>query len=537
MKPSVEMVNTTPQQNDAYVAAAIHRNGANHFDSNQSDGRPTIFHDPGRQHEVNDHIVAALATSQAGPDIYIWSNGLARIYELAKPETGEIARPAGSIILHSINATHLAEIATQKARHYKHDRRSNDYREMDCPKRSAEAIIERGHWPELRVLTGIVESPTLAPDGELLDSQGYHACGIYITNIPSDYESLNAKPSISDAQDAIHQLKEPFTTFPFVGESDQSAAIAAIITALIRRSLPAAPMLAVTAPTPGTGKSLLADLVSKIAINRRSAVLALGSDEAETEKRLYAALLAGDSILTLDNIEQPLRGAVICQILTQSSVRFRPLGGSSVVTVPTCSTILATGNNLDIRGDLRRRVMLIRLDANTERPEQRQFKRDALAYVGERRGALIRAALTVPLAYLAAGSPPIEGLTAYGGFSEWDALVRRPLVWAGLPDPDLEVTRALFAAWRAAYGNEAATVADALSQARASMPRFDGNVDPVYPELRDALHAICGERLEARRAGGWLRRHRNRIVDGLQLLQVENDTHAKVARWAVRTAG
>jgi putative DNA primase/helicase len=53
------------------------------------------------------------------------------------------------------------------------------------------------------------------------------------------------------------------------------------LTALLRRALPAAPLVAITAPTPGTGKSLLADAVSVVAISRPGAVLALGADEAD----------------------------------------------------------------------------------------------------------------------------------------------------------------------------------------------------------------------------------------------------------------
>jgi putative DNA primase/helicase len=46
-----------------------------------------------------------------------------------------------------------------------------------------------------------------------------------------------------------------------------------------------------------------------------------GKDEAETEKRLHSAMLAGDTLISLDNCDEPLGGDVLCQILTQPSIK------------------------------------------------------------------------------------------------------------------------------------------------------------------------------------------------------------------------
>lgn len=513
------------------------------------EGTPNIFLEDGQLPRVLDEILAALAASSEQLELFVWSGGIYRIHHLTESQKGSISRPRGAIVLHHIDAAHLSELITRSANLLKYDCRQKAWRPIDCPRRIAEAILSRGHWPELRHLNGIVSAPTVSADWQLIEKSGFHPQGLYLYNTPDDYLPVSNLPTITDAKAAIEKLSEAISTFPWVDECDRAAAIAAILTALVRRSLPSAPMIGITAPTPGTGKSLLADVVSMIALGHPSPVFALGQDENETEKRLYAAILAGDLLLLLDNIEQPLRGAVLCQVLTQPSVRFRPLGGSSVVIAPTCTTMIATGNNLDVRGDLRRRVMLIRLDAKMERPEQRAIQRDALAYVLSRRGALIRAALTVIHAYHMALPAPPQGLPTYGGFQAWDMMVRRPLVWAGLPDPlrgaeslretdpDLEVTRAMFAAWHGVYGQEAATVADAISKAKETVSPFDADYDYLHSDLKDAVHAVSGERLEARRLGGWLRRHKDRIVDGLQLVQAGKDYTAKVSRWQVIPVG
>jgi putative DNA primase/helicase len=329
-----------------------------------------------------------------------------------------------------------------------------------------------------------------------------------------------------------------FDGFPFVDDADRVALVAGIITALLRRVLPAAPLFAITAPSPGTGKTLLCETLAIVATDRRASVMSLGHDDAEFEKRLGGVLLAGDAVISIDNIERALRGDLLCQIATQQFVRLRPLGGSGMLNVPTHALLVATGNNLAIIGDLKRRVLMVRLDAHTERPEQRSFDRNHLDEMKAQRGAIITDALTIVGAYLAANEPKIAGLYDYGGFEAWDRMVRRPLAWLELPDPllaaeglrdqdpDLEAMRVLFSAWRAS--NQLAlgpcTAADVVLTS-------DGD-----HELREALQVVCSEKINSRRLGNWLRAHRDKIVDGLQLVQVGKDAHAKVPRWKVSIA-
>lgn len=74
---------------------------------------------------------------------------------------------------------------------------------------------------------------------------------------------------------------------------DRSAFLAGVLTALVHHTLPAAPLFGVTAPCPGTGKTLIAESFALIATGRRACVLTLGSDDIETEKRLGGVFLAG----------------------------------------------------------------------------------------------------------------------------------------------------------------------------------------------------------------------------------------------------
>lgn len=507
------------------------------------DGKRIIQHKTGHLPTVLDLVEMALSES---PDLHLfrYAGRLARVYQAEEPRDKSVKRPAGAIMVHPVESAHMTELAGRAAMHQKWDSRVSDYVLSDCPRRVADALLSRGHWPRLPDLVGFIETPTITGEGRIIDLPGYDAAsGLFcaFTTI-TGYQPPPAKPTMQNVASAAGKLMQLFNSFPFVDPADSSAMLCALLTSIQRRLLPAAPLMAITAPTPGTGKTLLCETLAIIATARRASVLSLGHDDAESEKRLAGVLLAGDAVISVDNIERPLKGDLLCQVATQQFVRLRPLGGSGMLNVPTHSLIVATGNNLSIVGDLKRRVVMIRLDAKTERPEHRFFDHDHLATVAERRGEIITLALTIIAAYLAAGAPKIAGSHNFGGFEQWDRMVRRPLLWLNLPDPlltseelreqdpDLEAMRLMYTAWWQSFSDRAVTVAEVINEGQ-SLGQSENE------ELRDALQLVCAEKPNSRRLGFWLRSHRERIIDGLQLRQAGADSHAKVAKWRVIKCG
>lgn len=510
-------------------------------------GRRVIRHDPGKLPEILDQLGMALAES--APSIFVYANRLVRVLPIPERQSaGGVHRPRGALVLHPVDTAHLVELATAAAIHERYDARSESYKPCDCPRRVAESYLSRGAWPELKPLSGVVEAPTVTLGGRLVHVPGYdEETGLFVASgALHGWQPPPTSPGRKDALDALNLLLGLLKDFPFVAEEDCVAVIAGILTALLRRILPAAPWVAVTAPTPGTGKTLIAETFAIVATGRRASVLSLGQDDAEMEKRLAGVLLAGDGVIALDNIERPLKGDLLCQVATQQFVRLRPLGASGMLSIPTHAVMVATGNNLSIVGDLKRRVSLVRLDSGMERPEQRLFTHDHLEQIFSHRGEVVGAALTLPLAYLAAGAPAIEGLPPLGGFELWDRMVRRPLVWLGLvdplkaseglrdQDPDLEGQRLLFGAWSAAFSNVPMTVAEVISAGSEYRPVSESY---EHPELRDALQLVCSEKPNSRRLGYWLRRHQDRIADGFLLKRAGSDSHSKVVRWSVERCG
>lgn len=507
-----------------------------------NDGRPVIRLNKGKLHEILDHADAALGERDG--KIFDHFGRMVRVTDSDEAHAGtdEPVRKPGAILLREVTVPSLCDRLARAAHWEKYDSRAECYVRADVPRGVAESLLARaGEWKRIPELRGFVEAPTLRDDATVFDTPGYDKQSrlFFVGSIPKGY----TKPSETraDAEKAAEIFLDLFREVPTDSTADRSAILSAVLTALVRRILPSAPMVGITAPSAGTGKSLVADAISIIATGRRAAVLGLGKNEEEGDKRLHGALLAGDPVVSIDNIERPLFGDLLCQALTQPNIRIRPLGSTQQISTSTNTMLIATGNNLDIRGDLRRRVLLVRLDAKVERPETREFKTDLLSVVTQRRGELVTAALTMLRAYFVAGAPKVtmkvgdedKPLTPFGSFEMWSKWCRAPVVWLGFPDPllaseslrdqdpDLVVQRQLYTSWFSINGNTSVTAGQVIVSSEIA----------ENAELRAALETICQERIAARRLGTWLRRHRGRVIDGIRLEDVGLDPHTKVLLW------
>jgi len=123
--------------------------------------------------------------------------------------------------------------------------------------------------------------------------------------------------------------------------------------------------------------------------------------------------------------------------LTASSYTDRILGKTESVEVPLSMVWLASGNNMQFKGDTVRRIVPIDLDPKMEKPEERtDFAHTPLTlWVTQEQPALVHAALVLVKAYMEAGHP-MQALTPMGSFEAWSDLIRQALCWAGEPDPN-----------------------------------------------------------------------------------------------------
>lgn len=355
---------------------------------------------------------------------------------------------------------------------------------------------------------------------------GYdESSGLYLSSPPIIEEIGN--PTKEDARKAGHALYELVSTFPFKGGESRSAALSVMMTVLLRRVLPAAPMCCVSASTPGTGKSLFVDCVSALATGRKASVTALGRDGEELEKRLDSILLKGDAVCALDNVDRAVKSDVLCQVTTQSHKSIRVLAQSKIVETPTNVALMMTGNNLTLIGDLTRRAVMVHMDAGCERPERREFSRDAIGHVLKFRAEGIRNALIISKAYSDAGSPKVDAMP-FGSFEDWDRMIRRPLIWTGWKDPlaaaeglrgqdhEYQGMADLMRSWLELFGGAAISAAELYENITSNGGAYAGGGRSVHPALSDAAVTVMGNpgRWGSRELGYKLRSWSERIVEG-----------------------
>jgi putative DNA primase/helicase len=428
----------------------------------------------------------------------------------------------------------LVEMMTRAATFKKYDARSKDWVIIDAPEKVANTLLAREQWT-LPVLAGVVNCPVLRADGSILENPGYDVeTGLLFDPQGAEFTPVPQNPSKDDARRALEVLIDLISTFPFVSNADRSVALSGILTAIHRRSLPTAPLHGFSAPGAGTGKSKLVDIASLIVDGREAAVMALGNGEGETEKRLGAALLAGDAIVSIDNVDadRSLGGELLCQALTQKMLKIRILGLSKLEVVPTNAALFANGNNLTLVGDMTRRAVMCTIDSGEERPELRTFDRNPLAMVRAERNKYVVAALTVLRAYIVAGKPTQmrdgKKVTPLGSFEEWSGLIRSALIWLGeadpcdtmekirKKDPKLGAMVTVISQWLEVIGYAANVTAKGLidhatQEVTAAYPR-----EFLHPEFRDALLIVAGDggAINSLRLGKWLGANQDRFVLG-----------------------
>ena len=491
---------------------------------------------PGDLHNLATEGEKALI--KAGAPFYIRGGLVRPIVDEVPASRGHKAKVAR---LKVVDRDALIDHMSRSAQWMKWNVRKNCLVPTDPPHPVASIILARdGEW-QFRRLAGVITTPTLRPDGTVLSEPGYDPRTQLLLQHPPKLPSIPQSPSREDAMRAIKVLDGLLAEFPFVDAPSRAAALSGLITPVVRGAMPVVPMHATTAPVPGSGKSYIIDLCSAIATGERAPVLTAGRTEEETEKRLGAALLAGQAIISIDNVNGELGGDALCQMIERPVVSVRPLGMSQLVKIESRATCFATGNNIQLVGDMTRRVILCSLDPDMERPELRAFRANPLDVVLSDRGRYIAAGLTVARAYAAAGYP--GALNPLASFEDWSRIVRSALVWLGYADPVETIAKAraedpvvtslgaVLVAWHDAVGPSAWTTGAIRDKAEDRDPL--GN--RTYSVLRDALLEVADDRrgnVDPKRLGRFLGRYNGRIVEGLKLMSSE-DSHAKQKAWKV----
>jgi hypothetical protein len=133
------------------------------------------------------------------------------------------------------------------------------------------------------------------------------------------------------------------------------------------------------------------------------------SSPEEWRKSLICELVTGPSHIFIDNIKGALNSSALDLAITEGSVRDRLTGTGEVVTAHIKCVWVATANNAELTEDAATRTLVIRLDANSENPDRREFASDPKAFIKANRARVCGAILTLVRAWQVAGAPSYAG--------------------------------------------------------------------------------------------------------------------------------
>jgi Domain of unknown function (DUF3854) len=474
--------------------------------------------------------------------------------EKVKPK--EVRREDGAPLIAPFAVASARTIISRVARFRRWDKRAKEWEWKTPPRDIVESILEARDYPEARELAGIIEAPTLRPDGSLLDKPGYDPETGLLLLPNGTYPPIPDRPSKAKVEAAKRSLLYLVRDFPFKSPCDEAAWLASVLTLVCRGAIDGpVPAYLVSANLAGAGKTRLAALAGLIAGGRVPAMDGYASDPAEMEKTLVGLGQAGDRCIVFDNAPNgsaigsaPLDRA----ILARRSFRGRLLGrNAQSPDVPWCAVVFVTGNNLCTRDDSLRRFLPIFLEYPEEHPESRDPKQyqvfrdhglDLDRYVLRERPHLVAAALTLVRGYLAAGAPQAQ-LTPLD-FPEWERLVRQAVYHATGADPygshaeleaddetagdRLRVVNAWAALCKAAERPNGLTTDEAAEWLEEHAA--DANERPLIITFQ--RWAKRGQLPDAKALGYLLRKHRNTGTPSGKLRC--HDENVAARRWFVR---
>ncbi len=500
------------------------------------DPRPTIeiTQELGR---VTDAAVAAIAASDLG--VYVRGRRLVCVARDGSPPERWLERWPGSPVIVQITQARVAHIMDTAA-HWVRLTAKGRSSPQRPPEWAAKDILERMEWP-LPYLEAVIEAPTIRADGSILNTPGWDAStGLLYDPLPgvNGWPEIPEEPTPEDVAASVKVLSEPFSEFPFVADSDLGAAIAATLSLLARHLISGpVPMFVIRAPTPGTGKTLLADTIGLIALGRELPAMAHTYDSEELRKRITSLAVEGTKAVLLDNISGSLGSDILASALTKSEWEDRILGSTATVRVPLQTVWLATGNNVGFKRTLSRRVIPCDMDAGCEVPEDREGPKagqgwqheNLLTWVKGERPNLATAALTILRAFILAGRPRHKA-PRMGSFEAWDDLVRSCVIWAGLGDPASTDPGKARARVRSEADDDTENLGLLLAELVAVFPvetEFQASEAIKKADdsdsLRGAISACVSAKVgkpEAKHLGYAFRTYRDRPVGGLVLRRV-----------------
>lgn len=344
------------------------------------------------------------------------------------------------------------------------------------------AVTANTYWPNVRPLNGILGTPTLRPDGTLIQDCGYDAAtGLYLA------PAVQVKPvpeAISDEQVRASRefvFSKVFGEFCWTSAGDFANYLALLLSPMLRPYIKTTtPFGMVTATTKGSGKTNLTDAIGLI-YGQSSQVL---PGRAEELQKKITSILVGNSapVVVFDNLKEgtSISSEILATLITKDAWDDRMLGASRNIEARNDRLWLASGNGLTVGGDMASRTVMVRLNPRMPKPELRQFEMGQFSdWIREdgNREELLWHLLILVQAWMKAGATRNTGHTMRN-FTRWAQAMGGLLDFHGVTgflsnvddlaalDTDEEEWTVFLAKWHEIYGSQARTAKELQASAQ-----------------------------------------------------------------------
>lgn len=389
-------------------------------------------------------VLGGSVGSQVIPNTYVTDGRVVHVDEVSGTAVAKVQGDEDSLLPVTSSTLTPPLLARLLAEHtYTHKRMTprdggNPYPAEATPATTAlSAVLSGKSWPGLPPLHAIVGAPVLRPDGTLLQRPGYDAAtGLYLAG-RVQLERVPEQPTAAQVAESRAFLLEVFLRdFPWTCEADKANHLALMVTPVLRpytRAL--TPFGVVSATMPGSGKTILTASIGMIYGQR---VLSWTHSDEELRKAITSVLADQAGVVVFDNLHEGavIDSPILARLITERVWADRTLGKNSTVAYPNDRLWLATGNNLNVGGDMASRTVLVQLDPNMPNPEQRtgfaigQLDHWILNPANQR--TVLWHLLVLIADWIAAGGPRAHGL-AMRQFTTWAEAVGGLLAHHGVP--------------------------------------------------------------------------------------------------------
>lgn len=293
-------------------------------------------------------------------------------------------------------------------------------------------------------LERVTRAPFVRPDGTICTEPGYDEATQTMLILDPELTDIEVPEDPSPEEVAAAReliMIEWLGDFPFDGDPDRANALGLVVTPAIRGLVPRVPMAVVDGLQMGVGKNLLADSILTVYTGEPAQPMNFVDEKEELRKQITSAFRTGAEFFVFDEAHT-IDGTALAQALTASTWQDRILGFSTMANFPNRVTWISLGNQVQVRGDLTRRVYRIALRPRYANPQDRpassfrhpgQSGLDLGSWTRKHRRDLLRAILTLVRAWFAQGSPYPKRGVSFGSFETWERIVGGIVETAGLP--------------------------------------------------------------------------------------------------------